>query len=195
MKIDITKMEGYREDMTAEEKLALYSSYEFTPDYTGYVKKDVFDKKASEAAELSRNLKSYKEKEMTDEQRRAEAEKAAKDAENEYKTKICSLEIGKIFAGAGLEEDDFPEIPTFTETDKATAFANSIVKLLSAKVIAAEQKAKTDLLGGGTPPASGAEANEAAQLKAEWAEAVKSGNMLKQVQLMTLAQSKKIDLT
>ena len=35
MKIDITKMEGYREDMTAEEKLALYSSYEFTPDYTG----------------------------------------------------------------------------------------------------------------------------------------------------------------
>lgn len=39
MKIDITKMEGYREDMTAEEKLALYSSYEFTPDYTGYVKK------------------------------------------------------------------------------------------------------------------------------------------------------------
>lgn len=45
MKIDITKMEGYREDMTAEEKLALYSSYEFTPDYTGYVKKDVFDKK------------------------------------------------------------------------------------------------------------------------------------------------------
>lgn len=195
MKIDITKMDGYREDMTAEEKLALYSSYEFTPDYTGYVKKDVFDKKASEAAELSRNLKSYKEKEMTDEQRRAEAEKAAKDAENEYKTKICSLEIGKIFAGAGLEEADFPEMPTFTEPEKATAFANSIVKLLSAKVIAAEQKAKTDLLGGGTPPASGAKANEAAQLKAEWAEAVKSGNMLKQVQLMTLAQSKKIDLT
>lgn len=195
MKIDITKIDGYREDMTAEEKLALYSSYEFTPDYTGYVKKDVFDKKASEVAELSRSLKSYKEKEMTEEQRRAEAEQAAKDAENEYKAKICSLEIGKIFAGAGLNESDFPEIPAFTETEKATAFANSVVKLLSAKVIAAEQKAKTDLLGGGTPPASGAGANEAAQLKSEWAEAVKSGNMLRQVQLMTLAQSKKIDLT
>ena len=65
MKIDITKLDGYREDMTAEEKVALYEAYEYEPDYTGYVKKDVFDKKASEAASLSRELKGYKEKEMT----------------------------------------------------------------------------------------------------------------------------------
>lgn len=191
MKIDITKIDGYKDDMTAEEKLALYESYEV--DYTGYVKKDVFDKKASEAASLSRELKGYKEKEMTDEQKRAEQEKALRDAETEYKTKICNLEMQKVFAAAGVSET--PEMPTFTETDKAVAFATSIVNLLTAKVTAAEQKIKADLLGGGNPPDSGAGANEAAQIKAEWAEAVKSGNMLKQVQLINLAQTKKIDLT
>ncbi len=42
MKIDITKIEGYRDGMTAEEKLTLLGEYEIPdPDYSGYVKKDV----------------------------------------------------------------------------------------------------------------------------------------------------------
>ena len=58
MKIDLTKIEGYREDMTAEEKLALLDKYEAPgADYTGYIKKDTFDKTASELAEAKRKLK------------------------------------------------------------------------------------------------------------------------------------------
>ena len=54
MKIDVTKIEGYSE-MSAEEKLAALESYTIPdPDYTGYVKKDAFDKAASEAAEWKR---------------------------------------------------------------------------------------------------------------------------------------------
>ena len=49
-KIDTSKIEGFAE-MTAEQKLAALESYNIPePDYSGYVKKDVYDKAASEAA-------------------------------------------------------------------------------------------------------------------------------------------------
>lgn len=190
MKIDITKLDGYKEGMTAEEKLALYEAYE--PDYSGYVKKDVFDKKASEAAALSRDLKAYREKEMTEEQRKAEQEKALEEAEAGYKAKICSLEMEKVFAAAGVTE--LPELPTFTETEKAVSFANGIVSMLTAKVTAAEQRTKADMLAG-SPPSAGNAAGEAAQLKSKWAEAVTGGDVVAQVKLMREAQEKNIDLT
>lgn len=54
MKIDVTKISGYSE-MTAEEKLAALEGLDLPdPDYTGYVRKEVFDKTASEAAEWKR---------------------------------------------------------------------------------------------------------------------------------------------
>lgn len=56
-KIDITKIEGYA-DMTAEEKLAALESLELPEqDFTGWVKKDVADRYASEAAEFKRKLR------------------------------------------------------------------------------------------------------------------------------------------
>lgn len=67
MKINI---ENY-ENMTLEEKVAALEAYE--PDMSGFVSKATFDKKASEAAELSKQLKSR----MSEE----EAQKA-KDAED-----------------------------------------------------------------------------------------------------------------
>ena len=43
-KIDVSTIEGFA-DMTAEQKAEALANYEFPdPDYTGYVKKDVFDK-------------------------------------------------------------------------------------------------------------------------------------------------------
>ena len=45
--IDTSKIEGY-ENMTAEEKVKAFESFNIPdPDYSGYVKKEVFDKKAS----------------------------------------------------------------------------------------------------------------------------------------------------
>ena len=49
-KIDVSTIEGFA-NMTAEQKVEALANYEFPdPDYTGYVKKDVFDKTASELA-------------------------------------------------------------------------------------------------------------------------------------------------
>lgn len=63
------KIENY-ENMTPEEKLAALEAYD--PEKDGFVSKATFDKKASEASDLSKQLKAR----MTDEEA-----KAAKDAE------------------------------------------------------------------------------------------------------------------
>ena len=57
MKIDTTKIAGY-ESMTPEEKLAALEAMEIDePDYTGWVKKDIADKYASEAAAHKKALR------------------------------------------------------------------------------------------------------------------------------------------
>ena len=76
MKINI---ENY-ENMTPEEKLAALENYD--PEKDGYVSKNVFDRKASEASDLSKQLKAR----MTEEEA-----KAAKDAE-ERATLIARVE-------------------------------------------------------------------------------------------------------
>nr|DAU56360.1 MAG TPA: hypothetical protein [Caudoviricetes sp.] len=55
-KIDVTQIAGY-ETMSAEEKLKALEAYDVPdPDYSGYVKKDVFDKTASELAAKKKEL-------------------------------------------------------------------------------------------------------------------------------------------
>lgn len=76
MAFDFTKLDGYKPEMTAEEKLALLDKYEApAPDYTGYIKKDTFDKTASDLAEAKRQLKAK----MTEDEQR-EAERLASEA-------------------------------------------------------------------------------------------------------------------
>lgn len=81
-KIDVSKLEGY--DSYPDEVKKAIEGYEIPDaDYTGYVKKDVFDKKASEASELSKQLKAkMTEQELAD----AESEKAFADMKAELET-------------------------------------------------------------------------------------------------------------
>ena len=63
--IDTSKIEGY-ENMTAEEKVQALESFSIAdPDYSGYVKKEVFDKTASELAQSKKDLKAR----MSDEEK------------------------------------------------------------------------------------------------------------------------------
>lgn len=72
-KIDTTKIEGY-DSMTAEEKLAALEAMDIDePDYTGWVKKDVFDKTSSDLAAYKKQLRDK----MTEEE--AAKAKAAED--------------------------------------------------------------------------------------------------------------------
>ena len=70
------KIKGYS-DMTTEEKIAALEALEVAePDYTGYVKKEVFDKTASELADSKKQLR----EKMT-----ADEIKAKEDAEKQEK--------------------------------------------------------------------------------------------------------------
>ena len=56
-RIDVTQIDGY-ETMTAEEKLAALENFDMPdPDYSGYVRKDIYDKATSDLAKLKKESK------------------------------------------------------------------------------------------------------------------------------------------
>ena len=74
-KFDWTQVKGYRDGMTAEERLALLEAEDAIPEAAPSVSKAVFDNTASELAKVKKQLR---EKQTADEA--AEAERAERDA-------------------------------------------------------------------------------------------------------------------
>lgn len=89
MAFDWTKLEGYREDMTGDEKLALLDSYEPEPSTKpeNVVAKAQFDKVSSELASLKKQMRSK----MTEDEQR-EADRAAADAAKDEELKMLRRE-------------------------------------------------------------------------------------------------------
>lgn len=77
MKINTSSINGY-ENMTAEEKLKALEAYEFEADYSGYVKKELFDQTAHDAADWKKKYNAR----LTDEEK-ASAERQQKMEEME----------------------------------------------------------------------------------------------------------------
>ena len=96
-KIDISKIDGYA-DMTPEQKIAALEAFETEdPDYSGYVKKDIFDKTASELAAKKKELN---EKLTEDEQKKGE--KDLQDLTDKY--------IKKVDEACAVKEKELMEI-------------------------------------------------------------------------------------
>jgi flagellar biosynthesis GTPase FlhF len=148
MKIDFTKIEGYREDMSAEEKLALLDKWE--PD--GWVKKDVFDRTASELAEYKRKLKEKMSEEERKEAERQEAEAALK-AELESLRKEAAVTKNKSkFLSLGYEEKLAEETArALADGDMDKVFANQAIHLENIKKAAIAAALANDP----KPPAGG----------------------------------------
>ena len=150
-KIDFSTIEGF-ENMTAEEKLAAIESYEIPePDYSGFVKKDLFDKVSSEVA-------SYKKKEferMTEEEAakaKAEEERAAMQARLEELERDKQInEYTAQFLGIGYDKE------LARETAEALQQGDmNMVFLNQSKFAAAREKAlKAELLKDTPKPAAG----------------------------------------
>lgn len=124
-KIDITKINGYA-DMTAEQKIAALEAYETEdPDYSGYVKKDVFDKTASELAAKKKELS---EKLTEDEKAKQREQEEREDLQAKYDKLLHESEVSKFKAkllGMGYEEklaDETAEAMVSGDTEKV--FAN-----------------------------------------------------------------------
>lgn len=117
MAFDFTKLTGYREDMTADEKLALLEAYEApVPDDAEAKKwKAQFDKTASELAAANKALKAKMTEDEAKEAARLEAEKAIKDELDALRKENAITKNKADFLGLGYDD------ALATETAKALA--------------------------------------------------------------------------
>ena len=124
-KIDVTQIEGYAE-MSAEDKLKALEGFDIPdPDYSGYVKKDVFDKTASELAGVKKQLK---DKMTDDEAAKQKEQEEREELQSKYDKLLRESEISKHKAkllGLGYDEklaDETAE--AMADGDMEKVFAN-----------------------------------------------------------------------
>ena len=152
-KINVSSIEGYSE-MTVEQKLAALEAYEISdPDYSGYVKKEAFDKAASDLAEMKRkhnallsederNKQANEEELATLRQRVADMEK--KELVSDHKTKFLAMGYDEALADATAN--------AMVDGDTDKVFANH-KKFLEAH----DKSIKAELLGDTPKPPAGNE--------------------------------------
>lgn len=94
-KIDVTKIEGYA-DMTPEQKLEALEKYDIPdPDYSGYVKKSVFDKTASDLAAKKKELAAK----MTEDEQKTQKElEERKELQAKYEQLLYENQVSKFKA-------------------------------------------------------------------------------------------------
>ena len=172
MNIDWSSIEGYREDMTADERLALLEKYEppqpesapqtqeqsAEPKPGSFVSKAAFDKAASEIAALKKQLRSKMSDEEKREQERVERQEAEETmkAELEQLRRERTMSVHKAqFLGLGFDEESADSAATaLVEGDLDTMFA-----LMKKQQQAAERNLRAQLLKE-TPRAGGSLGNE-----------------------------------
>lgn len=151
MKIDTTLIPNF--DALPEEAKAAILGMEFedAPDMSQFVAKSVFDKKASEAADLSKQLRSKMTQEEQDKAQQAEAFAAMQAELEALKAEKSISEYTAQFLGIGYDEALAKSTATaLHKGDMATMFANH------AKFVAGREKTlKAELLKNTPAPPAG----------------------------------------
>ena len=155
MKINTDKIQGYS-DMTPEEKIKALEAFELAdPDYTGYVKKEVFDKTASELADSKKQLREkmsadeIKAKEDAEKQEKLQSDYDAllkKVALSENKAKLLALGYEDKLAGETAE--------AMIDGNLDKVFANQ-----KKHIDAVEKKIREDVLRNTPKPEGGSSSN------------------------------------
>lgn len=110
-KIDVTKIEGY-ETMTAEQKIAALEGFDISFDKAGYVKKELYDKAANEAATFKKKVREAEDGATSSDEKIKELEK---------RLKIMDLE--KQYVATGYTPEDASKAATaFYDGDTTTMF-------------------------------------------------------------------------
>nr|DAK62625.1 MAG TPA: Major head protein [Caudoviricetes sp.] len=152
-KIDTKLITGY-EQMTPEEKIAALQGFDFPdPDYSGYVKKDLYDKAASDVAAWKK-----KHHDLLSEDERKKQEEAEKWASMEQelaglkKEKTVSEYKAKLVSQGYDEELATATASAMESGDMATVFANNQKFLdgYAKKIIADKLKRTPRGADGGT---------------------------------------------
>lgn len=123
--IDVTKIEGFA-DMTAEQKLTALETYEFPePDYSGYVKKDIYDKTASDLAEWKKKHNALLSEEDKKKQENDEELATLREKVEELEKEKLIASYKAQFLSFGYEESLADETAhAMADGDTAKVFAN-----------------------------------------------------------------------
>ena len=151
MKIDTTTIEGYA-DMTPEQKLAALEALEIAePDYTGYVKKETFDKTASDLAKL----KKERDAKLSEDERAKQAQADELQKLRELNAELQrSSNIAKYKAQyLGMGYDD--ALATATAEAWADGDTEKVIANHATYVSSLEKKVKASMLGEMPMPPAG----------------------------------------
>ena len=147
--IDTSKIEGY-ENMTAEEKVKALEAYSIAdPDYSGYVKKETFDKTASELAQTKKDLKArMSEEEIRQKEAAEELNKYKAEAETLKKEKAISDNKAELLGIGYSDELAAITAKAMVEGDIATVIKNQQLVIENVKKVA-----KGEAMASTIPPA------------------------------------------
>lgn len=197
MKIDMTNIPGYSDSMSDTEKLNLLLGYNIPePDYSGYVKKEVFDNTARDLSEYKKKCKALEAANMTEAEKNEQATKEAEQIKAEYDKKLAALELRETLMAHGFTSEDYGNIafPDIADVEVAKQFATSLCAAMQAKINAAELKIKDSLLGNDTPPESGNASTAYADYMARYNEAVKQNNYFEMAKITQEAAEKGVKI-
>lgn len=197
MKIDMTNIPGYSDSMSDTEKLNLLLGYNIPePDYSGYVKKEVFDNTARDLSEYKKKCKALEAANMTEAEKNEQAAKEAEQIKTEYDKKLAALELRETLMAHGFTSEDYGNIafPDIADVEVAKQFATSLCAAMQAKINAAELKIKDSLLGNNTPPESGNASTAYADYMARYNEAVKQNNYFEMAKITQEAAEKGVKI-
>lgn len=184
MKLDITKIPGYSAEMSAEEQLKLIREHEI--DMSGYVKKDVADKYASEAADYK---KKYNATLGENERKEADAAERLQSMETELNTLRRERAISKYTAdyiGLGFEKKLAGETAVaFADGKMDTVFAN-----LAKHQDAMKASIKSELMQDTPKPGAGVAGSSGIDYAAKAREAIENGDNVAGAYYTRLAQTK-----
>lgn len=157
MKIDVTKIDGYAE-MSAEEKVALLEGYEIEekePDFSGYVKKEVFDKTASELAQAK---KESRQRLSEDEAKRIEQDEAMADLQAKYDKLLHNSMVAETKAKLlGLKYDE--KLAEQTAEAMVSGDLDAVLKAHAKHLESFEKSLKAELLKSTPKPVGDGESN------------------------------------
>ena len=197
MKIKIEDLQGYTEEMSDADKLNLLLNYDIPdPDYSGYVKKEVFDNTARDLSEYKKKCKALEAANMTEAEKNEQAAKEAEQIKAEYDKKLAALELRETLMAHGFTSEDYGNIafPDIADVEVAKQFATSLCAAMQAKINAAELKIKDSLLGNNTPPESGNASTAYADYMARYNEAVKQNNYFEMAKITQEAAEKGVKI-
>lgn len=152
-KIDVQKIAGF-DSMTPEEKIAALQGFDFPdPDYSGYVKKDLYDKAASDAASWKKKHNALLSEE---EQKKQEADEKRADMEKELaglrKEKTVSQYTAQLLKQGYDEALAASTAAAMESGDMGKVFANNqkFLEGYAKKIIAEKLKGTPRGADGGT---------------------------------------------